>query len=263
MTFLETTGVSVLRFFDAYSIRARFIPAILGAAPALAAVFLMTPWKEFDLYVVITSVALLGMLYALADWARRRGQAIEPNLYRDMGGKPSVTMMYRSDKTLDDASKDRYRSFLATKVNHPAPSAQDEKDRAGFADGFYELAGTWLRTNTRDAKKFPILFNENCAYGFRRNLLGVKWPALALNVLVVAICAGVLWYNPPPSLSADMTKRVMVVLIVAAAHALYFLLGVKRKGVVLASRTYARELILSCEAFIKTRAPAKPKANAA
>jgi len=256
----------MLKFFDAYSLRARFIPAILAVAPALAAVLLLIPWKEFDLYMVVTSVAMLGLLYALSDWTRRRGQALEPDLYKELGGKPSVTMMYRSDTLLDQASKDRYRTFLAAKVNQPEPTEADEKQNPAAANSFYELAGTWLRTNTRDTKKFPILLNENCSYGFNRNLLGVKWPALALNVLVVVICAGVLWLNWPMDLGNGTAKRIIVVLIVAAAHALFFSFGVNRRNVNAASRTYARELILSSETFIKTqrtKPPAKPKGKAA
>jgi hypothetical protein len=197
MSTLGDTGTLMLNFFDAYSVRARFIPAILGAAPALAAVFLLIPWEEFDLYVVVTSVAMLGLLCALSDWARKQGQALEPGLYNQIGGKPSVTLMLRPDSTIDPLSKDRYRTFLATKIKQPAPTEADEQENAAQVDAFYELAGTWLRTNTRDTKKFPILFNNNCAYGFRRNLLGVKWPALGLNALVVVICATALWYNWP------------------------------------------------------------------
>jgi hypothetical protein len=131
------------------------------------------------------------------------------------------------------------------------------------ADAFYELAGTWLRENTRDTKKFPILFNENVTYGFRRNLLGVKWVALGLDAAVVAICAAVLWYRSPVSMGDETTTRAVVVFIVGAAHALYFLLGVRAQNVMVAARTYARQLILSCETFIAgpnpARAPARGK----
>lgn len=260
----EQMGSSMLRFFDAYSVRARFIPAILAVAPALAALFLLVPWKELDLYVAVTTVAMLALLYALSDWARKQGQALEPGLYSEIGGKPSVTMMHRSDNTIDQASKDRYRAFLAAKIEKPEPSANDEQQNPGAANAFYELAGTWLRTHTRDTKKFPILFNENCAYGFRRNLLGVKWTALALNAIVVAICAAVLVYHGTLDIGSADAKRVLVVLIVAAAHALYFLLAVNRKSVIAAARTYARELILSCETLITPqKAAPKPAKKAA
>jgi len=258
---IEQMGSSMLRFFDAYSVRARFIPAILAVAPALAALFLLVPWKELDLYVAVTTVAMLALLYALSDWARKQGQALEPGLYSEIGGKPSVTMMHRSDNTIDQASKDRYRAFLAAKIEKPEPSANDEQQNPTAANAFYELAGTWLRTHTRDAKKFPILFNENCAYGFRRNLLGVKWTALALNGIVVAICVAVLVYHGTFDIGTATAKRVLVVLIVAAAHAIYFLLAVNRKSVIAAARTYARELILSCETLITPQKAAQKPAK--
>jgi hypothetical protein len=57
------------------------------------------------------------------------------------------------------------------------------------------------------------------------------------------------------------SARIAVVLIVAAAHALYFLLVVGPKSVKTASRTYARQLILSCETFLAEKAKPAPKAQ--
>jgi hypothetical protein len=260
-------GTPMLRFLDAYTLRARLFPAILGAAPALAAVLLLISWKSFELSNIVATIGMLVLIYALADWARKLGQDIQPRLYEQMGGKPSVTMMYRSDDAIDQASKDRYRAFLAAKITQPAPTVADEAQNPAVANAFYELAGTWLRENTRDAKKFPILFNENVTYGFRRNLLGLKWPALALNVAVVAICGAILWQRAPVNMSDDMTSRVLVVMVVAAVHAIYITLLVKPQNVMAASRTYARQLILSCETFLAVqkppRAPPKPKGKAA
>ena len=258
-SWLDGTGASILRFIDAYTVRARLFPAILGAAPALAALTLLISWKNFELSNLIATLALLVLVYALSDWARKAGKDIEPRLYQEMGGKPSVMMMFRSDQEIDPASKDRYRAFLATKINRPEPSTAVEQNDPETAKSFYELTGTWLRENTRDAKKFPILFNELVTYGFRRSLLGVKWPALALNLVVVLICAGLLWHRWPANVDDGSAARIAVVLIVAAAHALYFLFVVGPESVKTASRTYARQLILSCETFLAgakaTRAP--------
>ncbi len=256
MSWLSDAGAAILRFADAYTIRARLFPAILGAAPALAALLLLISWKSFELSNFVATLGVLVLIYALSDWARKAGKDIEPRIYREMGGKPSVTMMRRSDTAIDQASKDRYRTFLAQKLNRPEPTAALERKDLGAADDFYELAGTWLRENTRDTKKFSILFNELVTYGFRRNLLGVKWPALALNIAVVLICAGLLWYRWPLDTADSMTARVIVVLVVAAAHALYFLLLVSSDSVKAAARTYARQLILSCETFLAAGKPA-------
>jgi hypothetical protein len=247
--------MSFFRFLDAYTLRARLFPAVLAAAPALAALALLISWEKIALSNMIATGALLVLLFALADLARKQGLRVEPKIYKEMGGKPSVTMMRRSgDDTIDAHTKEKYRTFLAGKVQRPAPTAEEEAAKQADADTFYEQCGIWMRDNTRDAKKFPILFNELVTYGFRRNLLGLKWPALALNFIVVTIACSLLWYRGTLDMTNDLTMRTAVVLTVAAIHALYIAFVVTKGSVVEASRKYARELILSCETLSRTPA---------
>ena len=252
--------MEAFKFFDAYSIRARLFPAIIAAAPALAALTLLISWKSFELSNLIATLGMLVLLFAIADFSRARGRAIEGKLYAVHGGMPSITMFRRNDGTIDAGSKDRYRAFLAGKLAVVAPSPADENADQAAADAFYGQCGNWLRQNTRDTKKFPILFGENITYGFRRNLLGVKVLALCLNAIVVAVCTFILW-----RLSWDTDtpqgSRTAVVLVVAAAHAAYMLLAVSRTAVWDASKAYGRELILSCESFLtQSRSPARKTA---
>lgn len=241
------------KFLDAYTLRARLFPAIIAAAPALAALALLISWDRIALSNVIATVALVVLLFTLADFARRRGVRVEPRIFERMGGKPSVTMLRHGDTTIDEGTKARYLAFLANQIGRSAPTAEEEVVDQGGADQFYEQCGILLRESTRDAKKFPILFSELVTYGFRRNLLGLKWPALALNLIVVAICAVFLWLKVFPD--AD---RVGLVFIVAAIHALYVACVVTWRGVEQAARTYARQLILSCETLMKG-APSGPR----
>lgn len=253
--------MELLKVFDAYSLRARLFPAIIAAAPALAALTLLISWKSLDLSNAIATMAVLVLLFAIADFARARGRAVERALYFQHGGMPSITMFRRSDPTIDVGSKERYRAFLAAKLGAVAPSPDQELADQHAADAFYEQCGVWLRQNTRDTKKFPILFTENVTYGFRRNLLGVKWLALGLNLLVVGICALLLW-RTSWALETEQGKRTSVVLIVAVAHAIYMLLGVRQSAVWDASRAYGRELILSCEAILAAPGTAMKKSPA-
>jgi hypothetical protein len=253
--------VTVFKFLDAYSLRARLFPAILAVAPALAALALLISWEKVALSNTIATAGLLVLVFALADFARKLGVFVEPKIYEEMGGKPSITMFRRSDTTIEDPTKDRYRTFLARKINQPVPTVQQEADDQSFADTFYETCGTWLRGHTRDAKKFPLLFGENVGYGFRRNQFGLKWVALAANVVVVAICAGVLWHRGALDMN-DVTMRTVLVLVVAAVHAAYFAFGVTKEGVKAAARKYGRELILSTEGLMPAtavRTPRKPQ----
>jgi hypothetical protein len=237
----------MFKFLDAYSLRARLFPAILAAAPALAALALLISWDRVALSNVIATTALLVLVFALADFARKLGLRVEPKVYAEMGGKPSVTMFRRSDTTIEEPTKERYRQLIAGKIKQPVPTAGQEVANQAEADTFYDACGTWLRANTRDPKKFPLLFGENVGYGFRRNLFGLKWPALALNLIVVAICAALLWYRGALDMDNDLTMRTVVVLIVVAIHALYFYFAVTKTGVKEAARKYGRELIQSTE----------------
>jgi hypothetical protein len=253
----------MFKLIDAYTLRARLVPAVIAAAPALAAIALLISWNKIALSNMIAIGALFALLFALADFARREGKRIEPLLYREMGGKPSTMMMRYADNTFDGAAKEGYRNFLAGNVKSSAPTEAEEKAKPQQADAFYERCGDWLRENTRDTRKFSILFNELVTYGFRRNLLGVKWPALLLNVIVVALCIGLVWQRWPLTINDDLTTRVVVVLVVAAIHALYIAVVVNKASLMEAARTYARQLILSCETFLAAEKPPAGKAKAA
>jgi len=253
--------MDVLKQFDAYTLRARLVPALLAAAPAVAALALLISWKSLDLSNSVATVATLVLLLAIADATRERGRAVEAAIYPGRRGMPSVVLFRRNDATLNAGTKDRFRAALARKLGVTAPTAEEEAGNQDTADAFYEQCGDWLRKNTRDTKRFPLLFTENVTYGFRRNLLGVKWIALTLNVLVVVICVALLW-RQSWSIDTPDGKRICVVLIVAAAHALYMLLAVRRSAVLDAAHAYGRELILSSEAFTATsRARKTPTAK--
>jgi len=220
---------SFLPKFDKYTLYARLFPAIIAAAPAIALAWAVIANKE----VRIAGTALTVLLMVFADVARRRGKAIEPGLIKQMGALPSITMLRHADTNFD-----------------ATPEA---------ADGFYSRAGNWLRENTRNQKKFEILFNENVTYGYRRNLFALKWPALVLNVLIVLGSAAYLWNQSGP-------LDLVPVFVIAFLHAGYLAIFSTRAGVEEAARTYARQLLLSTESSTlgkKTPATATPPATSA
>lgn len=235
--------------FDTYALRARLFPAIIAAAPAFAALALFISWESFGLSQVVSSIALVVLTYAIADTARARGRAIEGILHAERGGLPSITLFRRSDPTINSGSKDRYRTFLGRVLGVDVPTEAQEQADQSSADDFYAQCGVWLRQHTRDHRRFPLLFGENITYGFRRNLLGVKTFALGLNFLVVACSIFLLWQTGW-RFDTGWGSRVVVVLLVAVAHAGFMLLAVNHQAVWDASRAYGRELILSCEAFL-------------
>jgi hypothetical protein len=248
-------GVSSL---DAYTIRARLLPAIIAAAPGLALAGIFVSWDNFGLSTLIVSLAALALLIIFADLARRQGRRIEPRVYRKIGGKPSTLMLRHSDNTLDAETRSRYRAFLAGKLKERSPTADDETARPKECDGFYERCGDWLREQTRDQKKFKLLFEENMTYGFRRNLLGLKPLGLALNACVVFIAILSLAFRFPLDSENELATRLISTLAFAAIHAIYFSAFVSMDGVCEAAQQYARQLLLSCES-LSTPSTAEPK----
>jgi hypothetical protein len=244
--------------FDRYTMFARLFPAIIAMAPAIALAWVLVSWHSLSVTHAIAGIALAVLLMVFADVARRRGKQIEPGLIERMGGLPSVTMLRHRDTTLDAPTKQRMHTILATKLGVTAPTATQEDVDPTSADSFYTRAGTWLRENTRDQKKFDILFNENITYGYRRNLLALKWPALVLNAAIVIGCAVACWYGLPQKYQADLTP----VFVIAFLHALYLAFFSSENAVREAARTYARQLLLSTESpHLATKAAAKPRAK--
>jgi hypothetical protein len=233
--------------FDTYSRRARLFPALVAGGSLVMAAFVLAPLQNMGLPQLGAGLFSGVLVYALADIARRHGKRLEEKLYKEWGGKPSTMMLRHSDTRLDATTKARYLKFLSGKIGTPAPSATDEAADLVKCDASYEHCGNWLRENTRDTKKFKLLFDENVAYGYRRNLLGLKWPGFAIDLVVLIACAAVFWRWLPLDPENALSVKVGVVGAFAFLHALFMLFLVTKETVREAALTYARQLLLCCE----------------
>jgi hypothetical protein len=223
--------------FDAYVRRGRFYPAVVAAAPAFALAAILVSWDSLGLPHVIAAGAATVLVVVMSDVARRRGRAIEPGIIRRMGGLPSITMMRYRDDTFDKTAKSAMHKFVGGKIAASEPTPQSEQADPAAADAFYKQCGDWLRENTRDAKRFKILFDENVTYGFHRNLLGLKRPALALDAAILLFCLIMLWLRFPLKVADAPTQKLLFVVAIALLHGVYMLLFVNETGVVEAGST--------------------------
>src|SRR5215471_10333831 len=95
-----------LKMFDPYSRNARIYPAVIGVAPAIAALVILFTWRGISVTSGVASVGLLVILYAMSDLARQRGKRLEPKLYMRLAGMPSVRMLRRNDTTFEEPTKE-------------------------------------------------------------------------------------------------------------------------------------------------------------
>ncbi len=241
----------MLDVLDGYTIKARLFPAVLSAAPFLAFIFIGSSWATFGLPEALSIVSVLVILFAGSDLARRAGKRIEGELFSMTGGKPRNVLLSHNDSTFDSRTRERYRQFLAGKINLPAPTLEEESTEPSKASEFYDSGYAWLRENTRDREKFSLLLSENISYGFRRNLFGLKKFGLICNALTVA---ATIWLH---FVSFEAVKvdasRLSLILFLSAIHLLYFLIFVTRKSVYDASNVYAIQLTRSIETLSSER----------
>jgi hypothetical protein len=165
-----------------------------------------------------------------------------------------------ADTVLDADIKAAYLGFVAGKLNAIAPTPQQETASLGTADAFYARCAGWLRENTRDTKKFSILFNENVTYGFCRNLFALKWPTLVVDAVIFIAAAGYAFYARP-AVESEFALKLFILMSISAVHAAYIALVGTESSVREAAVTYARQLLLSCE-MLGAGAP-KPRKRAA
>lgn len=171
------------RSFGAYETRARLYPALLISAPMFGVavgeygVSLDLKHGLFALFVAF------GGLYLIANIAREYGKRLENQLYSKWGGIPTTQLQRHRDVTIEAPTKLRRHQFLSEKLNIPFPSSTEEEANPNAADTIYAAGTRWLLEHTRERPKFELLFNENIAYGYRRNAVGMK-------PLAIAICLG-------------------------------------------------------------------------
>jgi hypothetical protein len=233
--------------FDTYSLKARVFPALIAGLPTLALLFIIVPWDHLGISQAIAASMGFVLIFAFADMARNRGKTIQAKL----GSGETPEQWYRGNADVPEGSKDRYRTYVSAKLNQIAPTAEEEQLDPGRANDFYRSANAWLRDRTRDTKSFAMLFGENITYGFRRNLLGLKTTAIICNILILGFCAVIFYFRPPYFEALPRLEEKLVIVIAAVVlHSAYMLLTVNKSSVWDASRTFGRQLILSCETLI-------------
>lgn len=168
---------------DPYIRQARLAPALCVVFPIPLLIFVWFPALQSVLGTLVSLACSFGVVLWVSQLGRDAGKRREPELYENWNGKPSVALLRHSDHRIDSNTKARYKSFLTAHVPGLVfPSAAEEIADKNRADKVYEFATAWLLAQTRDTKKFSLLFQENISYGFRRNLWGLKPLGIALAV---------------------------------------------------------------------------------
>lgn len=170
-------------WFDSYSLRAQWAPVLAVIAPPIFATYVTFPELVSFKGAAGGSLLVAALPPILAHTARNLGKRLEPGLWASWGGKPTSRLLRHRDRTIPEPTKRRYFATLS-RAGIERPTEADEVANPPEADMVYASAGDWLRRHTRNPKVVSLVASKNAAYGFARNLLGVRWIGFALTIAV-------------------------------------------------------------------------------
>lgn len=187
--------------------------------------------------------------------ARSEGKRIEPRLLEMWDGWPTTVMLRHRDHTIDPHTKKRYHEALAKIARDVTlPSSARERQNPIRADEAYRSATKKL-LESRRGEKYRLVHGENAAYGFRRNMLGLKRWAIGL-LIVVGFSLVLVWWLPYRSSSIssslilnDLLQRWKVYLLFLGESAalLFWIVYVRSNWVRQAAVDYAHALFRTLE----------------
>lgn len=231
---------------DAYSLRARFLPALIVLTPIVGAASAWIPLEQASLRAIVPVACIAALATLLSHLVRDVGKRREPDLFKGWDGSPSVRYLRHRDDTLPEATKSRYHAKLGTIVpGVDLPSRRSENARPDAADSVYASCCDWLREATRERPRFAVLFEENVGYGFRRNLWAMKGAGIltaSIGLLAGLTSAAISLYEcVSPSIESLAVTLLSLVLLV------WWVGRISRAWVAIAADAYARRLLAACD----------------
>jgi len=232
---------------NSYVRRARLQPAMLVALPLALATLAISPNGIVGWGTVWSLFVFCGGTALMAQMARDLGKQKEPGLFQSWGGKPTTRLLRHRDAPNASLLDRRHRKLQSLVPGIQIPSVADELAYPRAADDTYDSCTAFLLEKTRKKESFPLIFEENCNYGFRRNLWGMKPLGIATSLIgTVAIAVALtIGYRNGGALSATTLACGALNLLLLLAWLIWFTPAWVR----IAADAYAERLLASCESL--------------
>ena len=225
--------------FDTYDLYARVFPSYLAIAPVVLTLAAVLP-DGLNLQLGgAAAVVFIPLAFLAGQVTADLGKRLEKRLWLKWGGAPTTRFLRHANSEFNQTTKRRIHEKLRS-LGLYIPLAEEEKSHPQEADGYYESCVAELIRQTRDRNRFPHVFRELTAYGFRRNLLGLKPIGLPLSSLAFGFSLWRVWVTLR---SGEPSAVATTVPLLSLSLLLVWLFWVNEKAVKLAADRYARFLL--------------------
>jgi hypothetical protein len=231
---------------DAYTRRARFAPAVLAAIPALA--ILVAGALSIDTVARVLGVLAGSAGILVAILVRGAGRRVQADLWERWDGPPAQRRLRWSCGDPHDVIERRHRQVMAV-TNEPLPDEAAEAADPPGAERRYDEAIGIIRELTRRRDDFPLVFEENADYGFRRNTYGLRTVGLSVSCVCFALSVALLLLGDGAvsSRAAQWAPAVGI----SAVSALFWMHVVTRAWVRAAAENYVDRLFGALESLTR------------
>ncbi len=186
------------KYFDEYSFNARVKPALFLVFPTFISLLVLFEPSRTWTGSTVTFLVTFGVINFAANQMSAKGNYLQDKLFKKWGGAPTTIVLRHADSTIDSVTKSRYMERLALLIPNFTPTtAEYEKTNPKRADELYASASNYLREHTRDTKKYPLIFKENVAYGFSRNIRAFKSLGIFITASSFLVTLVVIYLDAP------------------------------------------------------------------
>ncbi len=160
-------------------------PGLFGIAPITITVVALGLKANPVISIGLGVLSATGGSYLLSMIVGNAGRRVQPGLYQRWGGRPTTQLLRTRGAASNPTQRDIWRKAIEGVTGLQLLTKRREAANPTEADHVIEAATDQVRYLGHDSQ-FPVLANENAAYGLERNLWGFRWAGRGIALLCLA-----------------------------------------------------------------------------
>jgi hypothetical protein len=235
-------------FMDDYVIRARALPAFIVVLPVSLA-FISWFWEQKLILSTLYALAILcGGAFLLSQLSRDWGKKKQDRLYTNWGGKPTIRLLRHQNNPNKVLLTLRHQKLQQLYPTINIPTREEERINPKSADEIYEYCTSQLINKTRNHQQFPLVYEENCYYGYRRNLWGMKSFGMTIAIISLLSMVPIIWLNDIHD--SNVYAPLIISCVIDLVLLLIWIFRVNPDWVKIPADNYAERLLETIDLFI-------------